>query len=55
MPATVPSRSAVAASSEMPNGVPVGVPGVSVSRQPTRPTAIPSATAGAKRSPVRSR
>ena len=45
----------VAGSSVTPYDDPVGVPGSSVSRQPTRPTAMPSATAGAKRSPVRSR
>ena len=53
-PAGEPVRAAAASSRVMPQPPPVGVPGCSVSRQPIRPTAMPSATAGANRSPVRS-
>ena len=48
-------RAARAASTVTPQERPVGVPGVSVSRQPKRPMPIPSATAGAKTSPVGAR
>ncbi len=39
----------------MPQGSAVGRPDASVSKQPIRPAAMPSATVGAKRSPVRTR
>ena len=44
-----------AASTLTPQERPVGVPGVSVSRQPKRPMPIPRAAAGAKTSPVDAR
>ena len=52
-PAAAPGiRAASAGVSVMPQARLVGVPGSSVSRHPTRPIAMPSATAGANRSPV---
>jgi hypothetical protein len=54
-PYAVLSRAAWAGVNVIPQGSPVGVPGSSVSRHPIRPTAMPMAIAGAKRSPVEAR